>query len=133
MASLRIILRLLPIFYQSNCHVPLTLTQSNFPGATFAVTEALMSLMAMACLLQITFLTIFLRYVPCFFLRALPKVYKRCCRRVNEIGSQETWQPNCYKVDYKLDEYNSLEDGPKDEYNCSGNNSKSFNDISALE
>ena len=81
----------------------------------------------MALLLQITFLTIFLRYVPCFFLRALPKVYKRCCRRVNEIGSQETWQPNCYKVDYKLDEYNSLEDGPKDEYNISGNNSKSFN------
>ena len=50
MSTLRIIFRLLPIFYQSSCHVPLTLTQSNFPGATFAVTEAIMSLTVMAIL-----------------------------------------------------------------------------------
>ena len=50
MSTLRIIFRLLPIFYQSSCHVPLTLTQSNFPGATFAVTEAILSLVTMAIL-----------------------------------------------------------------------------------
>ena len=113
MGALRVIFRLLPIFYQSNCYVSQTMTMSTFPGASFAIFDAVMSLACLCVLLQITFLTLIFRTVPGFILRTLPHLYKRCCRRVEEsVSSEPQWKPNCHQMDYKLDEYNSLEDGP---------------------
>ena len=86
---------------------------SSYPGASFAISDALLSLACLSILLLITFLTVVLRTVPRCCLRTLPNLYKRCCRRVGELSSSEqAWKPNCTVMDYKLDEYNSLEDDP---------------------
>ena len=76
--------KLLPIFYQSNCHVPRTLAISSYPGASLAILDAWISL-AFFVLLKIgTVLVFVLTFLPDCMLKKLPRCLRHSRRRMRE-------------------------------------------------
>lgn len=95
LTSLYAVTRLLPAIYASNCHVEGSWNLSRYPGATFALVEALTSLAFLALLLHAVILSVLLGYVPKFFLRTVPMSLKQFRRRLREKWNPKSaWRPN---------------------------------------
>jgi len=95
------LLKLLPAIYSSGCHTKHTWSMSKYPGASFALIEALISVAFLALLAIAAVLTFVIDYVPRFFLRTLPRSFKYFKRRIaNSWDPKNAWKPNCNTVDY---------------------------------
>lgn len=101
MATLFSFFYLLPAVYSMSCHSKHFWFKSQYPGVSFALTEALMSISCLCLLIFATVLTFLLEYLPRFFLRTLPSKFRHCKRRIDK---KNAWKPNSYSVDYGVEE-----------------------------
>ena len=95
------IFKLLPAIYQPGCHTKHTWSMSKYPGASFALFEALTSLAFLSLLVIAALLSAVITYVPIFFLRTIPSSCNKLRRRLSEgLDTQKAWKPNAYQADY---------------------------------
>lgn len=83
-----------------NCHSKHSWSRSQYPGVSFALTEALLSISCLTLLLFAAVLTFLLDYLPRLFLRTIPSKLRACRRRLDK---KNAWKPLNYSVDYGID------------------------------
>ena len=114
MAALFSCFSLLPAIYSLSCHSKHSWSRSHYPGASFALTEALISISFLALLLFAAILTFVLDYFPKFFLRTLPRKCRQYKRRVeSQFDRSKLWKPTNYFVDYGIENLSN-----SGEYDC---------------